>query len=107
MKQFYTTNAFEDAKSLTLSLTVSLILAPALFTTPVKNEPNDFAPAVILLVTANEEKEKNEQLKNGSDNESAPAQPLHIHEIPAKKRVFYNSRGTTYRTCTTYNRTHA
>lgn len=36
---------------LTLSLTVSLILAPALFATPEKNDPNDFAPAVILLVT--------------------------------------------------------
>ena len=45
-------------KSLTLSLTDSLILAPALLTTPVKNEPNDFAPAVILLVTAEKKKKK-------------------------------------------------
>lgn len=40
--------------SLTLSLTVSLILAtpaPALLTTPEKNEPNEVAPALTLLVT--------------------------------------------------------
>lgn len=40
-----------DAKWLTLSLTVSFILAPALLTTPEKNDPKDFAPAVTLLVT--------------------------------------------------------
>lgn len=80
-----TINSFGHAKSLTLSLTVSLILAPALLTTPVKNEPNDFAPAVILLVTA--KRKKNEQLKNGSDNESA--RTLSLHSQPKeKKKVF-------------------
>lgn len=51
--------------SLTLSLTVSLILAtpaPALLTTPEKNEPNEVAPALTLLVTVgvrDEIREKN------------------------------------------------
>lgn len=40
---------------LTLSLTVSFILAPALLATPEKNDPNDFAPAVTLLVTERSE----------------------------------------------------
>jgi hypothetical protein len=38
-------------KLLTLCFTVSFILSPALLTTPDKKDPNDFAPAVILLVT--------------------------------------------------------
>ena len=36
---------------LTLCLTLSLILSPALLTTPEKNDPNAFAPAVTLCVT--------------------------------------------------------
>lgn len=39
---------------LTFSLTDSLIFAPALLTTPEKNVPNDFAPAVTLWVTVEE-----------------------------------------------------
>lgn len=37
---------------LTLSLTVSLILAPALLTAEYKNDPNVFAPCVTFVVTA-------------------------------------------------------
>lgn len=36
---------------ITLSLTVSFILAPALLTAEYKNEPKDLAPAVTLCVT--------------------------------------------------------
>lgn len=46
---------------LTLCLTLSLILSPALLTTPEKNDPNAFAPAVTLCVTC-KRREKNEIL---------------------------------------------
>lgn len=43
---------------LTLSLTVSLILAPALLTAEYKNDPNVFAPCVTLVVTVETTKQK-------------------------------------------------
>lgn len=39
-------------RKLTLSLTVSLILAPALLTAEYKKEPKVFAPCVTFVVTA-------------------------------------------------------
>jgi hypothetical protein len=81
---------FEMQQSLTLSLTVSLILAPALLTTPVKNEPNDLAPAVILLVTKTRAIEK--EMDQITNQQHTPAS-----FIFTRLESFYSRREISYK----------